>query len=104
MSSGNALSHCSSVIISPLFTIKSGEMMTLLQWLSALPEDMIRNSPRLSFLYAGCLASLGQLDAADVRVQDAERALQQELSLHPELAGEESSSMQIAMGELAAIQ
>jgi len=84
--------------------VKSGEMMTLLQWLSALPEDMIRNSPRLSFLYAGCLASLGQLDAADVRVQDAERALQQELSLHPELAGEESSSMQITMGELAAIQ
>src|SRR5713101_8564851 len=79
-------------------------MMTLLQWLSALPEGMIRNSPRLSVLYAGCLASLGQLDAADVRVQDAERALQQELSLHPELAGEESSSMQIAMGELAAIQ
>src|SRR5260370_25840050 len=83
---------------------KSGEMMLLLQWLSALPEDMIHNSPRLSVLYAGCLASLGQLDAADVRLQDAERALQQELSLHPELAGEESSSIQIAMGELAAIQ
>jgi LuxR family transcriptional regulator, maltose regulon positive regulatory protein len=84
--------------------VKSGEMMTLLQWLSALPEVVIRSSPQLSILYAGCLASLGQLDAADVRVQDAESALQQALSLRADLTGEQGSALRTTMGELAAIQ
>lgn len=57
--------------------VKSGEMMTLLNWFGALPEDEIRRRPRLSLYYAGALGSLGQLDAAEARVQHAEETLAQ---------------------------
>jgi LuxR family maltose regulon positive regulatory protein len=47
----------------------------LLAWLQALPEDVIAFRPVLSVDYAGALLSLGQLEGAEARLQDAERWL-----------------------------
>jgi LuxR family transcriptional regulator, maltose regulon positive regulatory protein len=47
----------------------------LLTWLRALPDKVIAFRPVLSVDYAGALLSLGQLEGAESRLQDAERWL-----------------------------
>jgi LuxR family maltose regulon positive regulatory protein len=47
----------------------------LLAWLQALPDEVIAVRPVLSVDYAGALLSLGQLEGAEARLQDAERWL-----------------------------
>jgi len=47
----------------------------LLAWLTALPDEVVAFRPVLSVDYAGALLSLGQLDGAESRLQEAERWL-----------------------------
>lgn len=48
---------------------------TVLGWLRALPEPVLRMRPVLSVHYAGALLSTGHLDDVDERLRDAERWL-----------------------------
>jgi LuxR family maltose regulon positive regulatory protein len=53
----------------------AGEMMRLFQWLEALPDGLIRSRPRLDIFHAWILNILGQVEAAEARLRDAEHAL-----------------------------
>ena len=48
---------------------------TLFGWLRALPDDVVRRSPMLSAFYGHMLMAGGDLDGLEVRLDDAERAL-----------------------------
>src|SRR5207248_2144464 len=48
---------------------------TLLAWIRALPDDVLRVRPVLSVHYAGALMVSGQLEGVEARLQDAERRL-----------------------------
>lgn len=48
---------------------------TVLGWITALPDSLMRNRPVLSVAYALVLLNDGQLDVAESRLQDAERCL-----------------------------
>ncbi|MFN8379819.1 MAG: LuxR C-terminal-related transcriptional regulator [Anaerolineae bacterium] len=48
---------------------------TLLGWLRALPEDVLRRRPALSVHYAGVLLQIGQFDEVEARLRDAEWVL-----------------------------
>ena len=48
---------------------------TVLGWITPLPDSLIRHRPVLSVVYALVLLNDGQLDAAESRLQDAERCL-----------------------------
>ena len=48
---------------------------TVLGWLRALPDELLRGRPVLSNAYAGALLSSGVLDGVEVRLRDAERWL-----------------------------
>ena len=52
--------------------LRSGELMTLLSWLRALPDEVIFTRPELCQNYGWVLTLTGQLDAADVYLQQAE--------------------------------
>lgn len=52
-----------------------GELTTLVKWLDALPGELVRSRPWLCVFYAWTLVYTGQLDAVEVRLQDAERSL-----------------------------
>ncbi len=49
---------------------------TLLAWLRALPDDLLRDRPVLSFAFAGVLMQTGQFDGVETRLADAERWLE----------------------------
>ncbi len=55
--------------------MKRGEITTLLNWLRALPNDLVRTLPRLSLILAWVLVFNNSLDAAEASLQDAERTL-----------------------------
>lgn len=52
-----------------------GEFVTIHRWVRALPDTLIRSNLRLSIAYGWVLIVAGQLDAAEERLQDAERLL-----------------------------
>jgi LuxR family maltose regulon positive regulatory protein len=52
-----------------------GEPTTLLRWLDALPEELVRSRPRLCIFGAGALLITGQLNSVEPYLQDAERRL-----------------------------
>ncbi len=54
---------------------------TVLSWIKALPDPLIRTRPALSMAYALVLLNAGQLDAVESRLQDAERGVAQAGSL-----------------------
>ncbi len=56
-------------------TILRGEFVTLHHWLRALPDRLVRQSIPLSLALGWVLLVAGQLDAAEERLQDAERLL-----------------------------
>jgi LuxR family maltose regulon positive regulatory protein len=55
---------------------KSRQEATLLGWLKALPDDLLRFRPVLSVHYAGALLLGGQLESVEARLRDAERWLE----------------------------
>ncbi len=53
----------------------SRQEATLLRWLSALPDTVLRRRPVLSLAYGGALLTSGVLDGVETRLLDAERWL-----------------------------
>ncbi len=49
-----------------------GEIVTLLKWLKALPDDSVRGNPELCLSYSWALILTGQLDAAETYLAQAE--------------------------------
>jgi len=58
--------------------IQRGEMSTLLGWLGALPDPVVKSSASLCIFHAWALFLTGNFRAADNRLLDAEAAPQQE--------------------------
>ncbi len=52
-----------------------GEPTTLLRWLEALPEELVRSRPQLCIFRARALLITGQLNSVEPYLQDAERRL-----------------------------
>src|SRR6266568_6095945 len=59
-----------------LAVAKQGQISTVLGWLNALPEALIRTRPFLCVYHASLLTFTNQLGAAEARLQDAERGTQ----------------------------
>jgi LuxR family maltose regulon positive regulatory protein len=60
--------------------------VTLLGWLKQIPDEMIRNRPVLSVLYAWGLLASGELEAVESRLREAERWLAaSDVHAHPEM-------------------
>lgn len=57
-----------------------GQIHLVLSWLTALPEYVIRSHPLLCIFHAGALMHSNHLEAAEARLQDAERTVQSESS------------------------
>jgi LuxR family maltose regulon positive regulatory protein len=57
-----------------------GQIHTVIGWLHALPEALLRTRPRLCVYYASLLTLTNQLEAAEAHLQDAERGIQEEMS------------------------
>ncbi len=56
-----------------------GQRSTVLGWLKALPEALVRTRPFLYVSYALLLTVTNQLEAAEARLQEAERGVQKEM-------------------------
>ena len=56
-----------------------GQISTVLGWLNALPEALVRTRPFLCVYYARLLMFTNQLEAAEARLQEAERGVQEEM-------------------------
>ena len=54
---------------------RSRQEATLLGWLKALPDELLRARPVLSVVYAGALLASGELEGVEARLRDAERWL-----------------------------
>jgi LuxR family maltose regulon positive regulatory protein len=60
--------------------MKQGETSTILRWLEALPDAMVRRRPRLALAYAWALFYALKIDELEPYLLDAEKALR----LHPD--------------------
>jgi LuxR family maltose regulon positive regulatory protein len=63
-----------------MLLMQSGQLHTVLGWLSALPAAVVQLSPTLCQVHALGLMFTNQFDAAEIRLDDAERALQPDVS------------------------
>jgi LuxR family maltose regulon positive regulatory protein len=54
-----------------------GQLNTALEWMSALPEALVRTRPRLCVYHAVLLMFTNQMEAAEARVLQAERSIQE---------------------------
>jgi LuxR family maltose regulon positive regulatory protein len=66
------------------------ELVTLCEWLAALPDDAIAARPRLSMLYAWALVATGHAEEAEHWAQAIERAVGASVEA---LAGEDAASL-----------
>src|SRR6266545_6629023 len=72
--------------------LRRGEGVTLRRWLSLLPRQVVASHPRLCLVQAIAASTAGRLLAAELLLQDAERALATAPSEpHESLAGREGS-------------
>jgi LuxR family transcriptional regulator, maltose regulon positive regulatory protein len=55
--------------------LRNRQEATLLSWLKALPDQLLRDRPVLSDIYAGALLSNGHFDEVEPRLRDAELGL-----------------------------
>jgi LuxR family maltose regulon positive regulatory protein len=60
------------VQFAPSFVFR-GQFHTALSWLNALPDAVVRANPTLHVYYAGIFMYTNQLEAAEIRLQEAER-------------------------------
>jgi LuxR family maltose regulon positive regulatory protein len=56
-------------------TIRRNQSARLLEWLKAVPDDLVRARPVLNTYYAFALLGIGELEAGGARLSDAERWL-----------------------------
>ena len=61
--------------------LKRGEVVTLLGWIEALPQDLVRSHPELCCEYGWVLLLSEQIDAAESYLARAERAAQDQPAL-----------------------
>ena len=54
-----------------------GQISTVLGWMNALPDALVRTRPALCVSYASSLTFTNQLEAAQARLQEAEQAVQE---------------------------
>lgn len=87
--------------------MKRGEITTLLNWLHALPTDLVRTQPRLSLIHAWVLVSNYSFDAAESALQDIEHTLHtatpHSFTSADSSKGETQTDIQHLLGEMAAI-
>jgi LuxR family transcriptional regulator, maltose regulon positive regulatory protein len=57
-------------------TVRGHQPARLIDWLKPVPDDVIRAMPVLSAYYAAALMVVGEMEAADFRLSDAERWLE----------------------------
>ncbi len=69
--------------------IRGGEFITLLHWLDALPDGVVRAHPRLAVDYAWVLFVTGQAGSIGPYLEDAERALAHDTVARPSSDGEQ---------------
>jgi LuxR family maltose regulon positive regulatory protein len=62
------------------FLMAQGRPHLLLEWFKALPDSLVRARPLLCIYHASAQHVINQVDAAEARLQDAERALPAALS------------------------
>jgi LuxR family maltose regulon positive regulatory protein len=67
------------VQFAPSFTFH-GQFHTVLSWMNALPDAVVRADPTLSVYYAGTLMYINQLEAAEIRLREAERGVREGVS------------------------
>jgi LuxR family transcriptional regulator, maltose regulon positive regulatory protein len=60
---------------------RSRQESTMLDWLQALPDEVLRYRPILSVHYAGALLQSGKLEGVEARLRDAERWLEPKADL-----------------------
>jgi LuxR family maltose regulon positive regulatory protein len=65
---------------------KRGEFNTLLGWLRAVPEEILREYLRLYSLYASLLVAAGQVDVAEAALSYLDAAAQDDTALQGEVA------------------
>jgi len=58
----------------------NGQVYTVLRWLNALPEALVRTRPFLCVYYAQLLTITNRLEEAEARLQEAEQGVQEEVS------------------------
>jgi len=58
-----------------LAMLDHGELTTLMKWLDALPDEIVRSRPWLCIAHAWVLAYTGQLDSVESYLRDAEQTL-----------------------------
>ena len=57
-----------------------GQFDTMLAWLDALPNALVRSNPTLCVYHAGTLMYTNKVEAAEARLRDAERGVQEGVS------------------------
>ena len=57
-----------------------GQISTVLGWMTSLPETLVRTRPLLCVQQASYLMFSNQLEAAEARLQDAERGIREEMA------------------------
>jgi LuxR family maltose regulon positive regulatory protein len=77
--------------------VDHGELATLLRWLSALPEEMVRSRPWLCVANGWAFSYANQLNNAELRLLDAERSLANSVDMQP-------AEVQHITGHIAAIR
>jgi len=60
-----------------------GEINTVLAWLNTLPDELVRARPFLCLSHASLLTLTNRLEAAEARLQDAERCVQRGMPAEP---------------------
>jgi LuxR family maltose regulon positive regulatory protein len=69
---------------------KRGEMMTLLRWLRAVPDEALRTDIGLYRQYAHILVQTGQLDAADAALTYLESTVRDDTNLKGQVAADQA--------------
>ncbi|MGZ6365551.1 MAG: LuxR C-terminal-related transcriptional regulator [Ktedonobacteraceae bacterium] len=72
-----------------------GQVPTVLDWLNLLPDALVRTRPKLCIYHADLLMFTNQIDASELRLQDAEHCLQADM---PEI------ERQVISGKIAVIR
>ncbi len=82
---------------------RSRQEATVLGWLKALPDSLVRTRPVLSVYYAGALLMSGELEAVEARLRDAERWLDTQADAAMDQQPEASSAAMTASAEKIAL-
>jgi LuxR family maltose regulon positive regulatory protein len=84
--------------------LSHGDASTLLEWLDALPDELLHSRPRLDLLYAWALLAAMQLETIEARLHEVERRMlaAETPTLDASPAGQ--AALQAIRGEIVAIR